>query len=142
MQEKPSFIEKYAKRENFKLPKFPSIKIPKINIKIPPIKLNPDLIYNYFVLIVLVVLTVFKSLSNKHLENIDRYTIINGNYDPTILLDKKTGLTWRNVNCEGKEKIPNCWQLMENDEYYTDVPIGEVTRRAENSLPRGLKLVE
>jgi hypothetical protein len=55
----------------------------------------------------------FKLIENT---NIERYSIINGEYSPTILLDKKTGVTWRNINCDNKEKVPNCWQMMDMKE--------------------------
>ena len=45
-----------------------------------------------------------------------------------MVLDKKTGVTWRNCICDAKSNIPGCWERMYtlNVEDYSK-PIGEVT---------------
>lgn len=45
----------------------------------------------------------------------DRFQIYESNFAPTIKLDKKTGNTMRNVNCDNKDEVPNCWEPMDND---------------------------
>jgi hypothetical protein len=43
-----------------------------------------------------------------------------GGLSPTILLDKKTGNTWRSIYCpeEGKKEgtVMNCWQMMTHED--------------------------
>ncbi len=58
----------------------------------------------------------------------DRYAVITGSNMMTVLLDKKTGVTWRNCICDAKSNIPGCWERMYtlNVEDYSK-PIGEVT---------------
>ena len=58
----------------------------------------------------------------------DRYAVITGSNMMTVLLDKKTGVTWRNCICDTKSNIPGCWERMYtlNAEDYSK-PIGEVT---------------
>ena len=63
----------------------------------------------------------------------DRYTIKH-NDGLTLLLDKKTGLVWRNVWNNNKDKIPSEWDLM--DYSGSVVPEGEQearNKRAEKS---------
>ncbi len=57
----------------------------------------------------------------------DRYKVITGSNMMTILLDKKTGVTWRNCICDTKSNIPGCWERMYtlNIEDYSK-PQGEV----------------
>ncbi len=57
----------------------------------------------------------------------DRYAVITGSNMMTILLDKKTGVTWRNCICDTKSNIPGCWERMYtlNIEDYSK-PQGEV----------------
>lgn len=43
--------------------------------------------------------------------------------DNTILLDRQTGMTWRNVWNNSKEKIPCQWEYMEHTDK-TNLPIG------------------
>ena len=63
-----------------------------------------------------------------HQNTNDRYAVITGSNMMTILLDKKTGVTWRNCICNEKTNIPGCWERMNtiNPEKYSK-PIGEVT---------------
>lgn len=53
----------------------------------------------------------------------ERYTIVKDS-DNTILLDKKTGLTWRNTWNNDKEKVPCDWEIMEHKSSVTEMPIG------------------
>ena len=67
-------------------------------------------------------------ISGLNLSNKSRYQIINAN-GIVILLDKYTGLTWRNVN--SYDNIPNEWQEMKivvndaNEAKKMNVPIGK-----------------
>ena len=56
----------------------------------------------------------------------DRYTIKH-NDGLTLLLDKKTGLVWRNVWNNKKDRIPSKWELM--DYLGSVVPEGEQEAR-------------
>jgi hypothetical protein len=58
--------------------------------------------------------------------NQDRYEIKH-NGGLTLLLDKKTGLVWRNVYNNNKERIPSDWDLM--DYLGSVVPEGEQEAR-------------
>ena len=60
----------------------------------------------------------------------NRYQIVNGD-NCVILLDKRTGNTWRNVWNNNNEKLPTDWELMNQHGEYTDIPIGEQLRRNE-----------
>lgn len=66
----------------------------------------------------------------------DRYEVITGSNMLTILLDKKTGETWRNCICGDKSNVPGCWEKMVtiNPESFNK-PIGEA-----KSLKKMLKL--
>ena len=57
----------------------------------------------------------------------DRYKVITGSNMMTILLDKKTGVTWRNCIFDTKSNIPGGWERMYtlNVEDYSK-PQGEV----------------
>ena len=59
-------------------------------------------------LIILIAALLIQTFDN----NNDRYTIKRGNNNITILIDKKTGLTWRNCICSDKNPIPGCWEKM------------------------------
>lgn len=54
---------------------------------------------------------------------INRYQIVSSS-GLTILLDTQTGLAWRNVYTDNKERIPNCWQMMDYPESVLEQPIG------------------
>lgn len=58
----------------------------------------------------------------------NRYQIVNSD-NLVILLDKRTGLTWRNTWNNNKDKIPSDWELMNQYGEYTNVPYGEQVRR-------------
>ena len=57
----------------------------------------------------------------------DRYEVVTGSNMLTILVDKKTGDTWRNCICGEKSNVPGCWEKMVtlNPEAFNK-PIGEV----------------
>ena len=42
----------------------------------------------------------------------NRYDVITSNSMLTILVDKKTGETWRNCICGEKSNVPGCWEKM------------------------------
>lgn len=121
MEERKSFVEKYADKN----------KDNKIKFQFP--KINQDLFYKYFVFVVtiLLVFTAFHQYLNISVKFDGRYEIIHGDLTPTILLDKRTGLTWRNEICDEKQKVPNCWSIMDFEANYIDTPIGEQKRRDE-----------
>ena len=54
----------------------------------------------------------------------NRYQIVNLS-DNTILLDKRTGLTWRNVWNNNKDKLPTNWERMIYEGGDISVPVGE-----------------
>lgn len=57
----------------------------------------------------------------------NRYEVISGQNMLTILVDKKTGDTWRNCICGEKSNVPGCWEKMVtlNPESFNK-PVGEV----------------
>lgn len=42
----------------------------------------------------------------------DRYEVVTAPNMLTILVDKKTGETWRNCVCNDKSNVPGCWEKM------------------------------
>ena len=58
--------------------------------------------------------------------NSTRYEVVTAPNMLTILVDKKTGETWRNCICNEKSNVPGCWEKMAtiNDESFNK-PIGE-----------------
>ena len=77
------------------------------------------------VLAVVILATMWFQYANQNTNN--RYAVITGSNMMTVLLDKKTGVTWRNCICDTKSNIPGCWERMYtlNAEDYSK-PIGEV----------------
>lgn len=67
-----------------------------------------DKILNALLIIVLILLVV--EVATQEPEN--RYEVISGNNDVTILLDKQSGQTWRNCICGEKSNVPGCWEKM------------------------------
>ena len=67
-----------------------------------------DKILNALLIIVLILLVV--EVATKEPEN--RYEVISGNNNVTILLDKQSGQTWRNCICGEKSNVPGCWEKM------------------------------
>ena len=67
-----------------------------------------DKILNALLIIVLILLVV--EVATQEPEN--RYEVISGNNNVTILLDKQSGQTWRNCNCGEKSNVPGCWEKM------------------------------
>lgn len=72
-------------------------------------------------------------------KNNDRYAIVTGSNMLTIMIDKKTGITWRNCVCDAKSGIPGCWEKMNivNPETYNQT-IGEakLTKKAPKTQPK------
>lgn len=56
----------------------------------------------------------------------NRYEVVTAPNMLTILVDKKTGETWRNCICGDKSNVPGCWEKMVtiNSESFNK-PIGE-----------------
>ena len=62
----------------------------------------------------------------------NRYEVVSSNNMLTILIDKKTGNTWRNCVCSEKSNVPGCWEKMItiNPEFFNK-PEGEVVTTKE-----------
>lgn len=67
-----------------------------------------DKILNALLIIILILLVV--EVATQEPEN--RYEVISGNNNVTILLDKQSGQTWRNCICGEKSNVPGCWEKM------------------------------
>ena len=67
-----------------------------------------DKILNALLIIVLILLVV--EVATQEPDN--RYEVISGNNNVTILLDKQSGQTWRNCICGEKSNVPGCWEKM------------------------------
>lgn len=76
---------------------------------------------NILIVLLLLILTatMFQPCCN-------RYEVVTGSNMLTILVDKKTGETWRNCICGENSNIPGCWEKMItiNPEMFNK-PIGE-----------------
>lgn len=75
----------------------------------------------------------------------ERYEVVTGSNMLTILVDKKTGNTWRNCICGEKSQVPGCWEKMItiNPETFNK-PEGEVvtTKKMIALQKKQLKLQE
>lgn len=81
--------------------------------------------------VILLVTLWIQYIFPKHNET-DRYSIISNNNMLTILVDKKTGLTWRNSICDGKNNVPGCWTRMYTlDQENFNIPEGEALIRTK-----------
>lgn len=67
-----------------------------------------DKILNALLIIVLILLVVEVAIQEPE----NRYEVISGNNNVTILLDKQSGQTWRNCICGEKSNVPGCWEKM------------------------------
>lgn len=76
-------------------------------------------------LAVLILATMWIQIANMNTKN--RYDVVTGSNMLTILIDKKTGETWRNCICGEKSNVPGCWEKMVtlNPENFNK-PAGEV----------------
>ena len=61
-------------------------------------------------LAVLILATMWLQIANMNTKN--RYDVVTGSNMLTILVDKKTGETWRNCICGEKSNVPGCWEKM------------------------------
>lgn len=59
-------------------------------------------------LAVLILATMWFQIANTK----NRYEVVTGSNMMTILVDKKTGETWRNCICGEKSNVPGCWEKM------------------------------
>ena len=77
------------------------------------------------VLAVLIIATMWFQIANSNTKN--RYDVVTSNNMLTILVDKKTGETWRNCICGEKSNVTECWEKMVtlNPEPFNK-PVGEV----------------
>lgn len=77
------------------------------------------------VLAVLILATMWFQIANTNTKN--RYDVVTSSNMLTILVDKKTGETWRNCICGEKSNVPGCWEKMVtlNAEPFNK-PVGEV----------------
>lgn len=62
------------------------------------------------ILAILILGTMWLQMANTNLKN--RYEVVTSNSMLTILVDKKTGETWRNCICGDKSNVPGCWEKM------------------------------
>ena len=104
-----------------------------------------DLLSFKNIVTVLIFITIWAILfvvasSYKSYVPVNRYQLFKDN-DNTILLDRQTGLTWRNVWNNDKDKVPCDWELMNQYGDYTDIPIGEQQRR-DAMIKRVVKQLE
>ena len=92
-------------------------------------------------LAILILATMWFQISNVQTKN--RYEVVTGNNMLTILVDKKTGETWRNCICGEKSNVPGCWEKMItlNPESFNK-PAGEAKaiRKMEKLLKQQEKL--
>ena len=61
-------------------------------------------------LAVLILATMWIQIANMNTKN--RYDVVTGSNMITILVDKKSGETWRNCVCGEKSNVPGCWEKM------------------------------
>lgn len=61
-------------------------------------------------LAILILATMWVQISNTNTKS--RYDVVTGSNMITILVDKKTGETWRNCICGEKSNVPGCWEKM------------------------------
>lgn len=74
------------------------------------------------IFITLWVILIMVNYNNQRYVQTDRYQLFKDS-DNTILLDKQTGMTWRNVWNNSKDKIPCDWEYMEHQDTINS-PIG------------------
>lgn len=79
------------------------------------------------ILIVLAVLILAGMICQCNSCKNNRYEVVSGSNMLTILVDKKTGETWRNCICAPNSNVPGCWEKMYtlNTEPFNK-PVGEV----------------
>jgi len=77
------------------------------------------------IVIVLLVLILATLIGKNYCCN-NRYEVVSESNMLTILVDKKTGETWRNCVCGKDSNVPGCWEKMYtiNPESFNK-PIGE-----------------
>ncbi len=101
-----------------------------------------DKILNTAIAIVLVLLVA--DFLHPKFDETDRYKIITADNMLTILLDKKTGETWRNSICSKESQVPGCWERMhfvDQADFY--LPEGEKkVRKQEQKLIKKLQKVQ
>ena len=81
---------------------------------------------NILIILAILILTALcVQITNQNGKN--RYDVVTSSNMLTILVDKKTGVTWRNCVCGEKSNVPGCWERMYtiNPDMYSK-PIGEV----------------
>ncbi|MFI3300193.1 MAG: hypothetical protein R3Y28_02110 [Candidatus Gastranaerophilales bacterium] len=74
---------------------------------------------------IIIVLVATMIIQNTTQNSYERYKVVD-NDSLTILIDQKTGQTWRNSICQEGSQVPGCWDKM----YYVNPepmlqPIGE-----------------
>lgn len=75
-------------------------------------------------LVVILLGTMLVQISTQNSNN--RYNVISAGNMLTVLVDQKTGETWRNCVCNEKSPIPGCWEKMHIVNPETELqPIGE-----------------
>ena len=64
------------------------------------------------IIIILAVLILAGMVCQCKCCNNNRYEVVSGSNMLTILVDKKTGETWRNCICSPDSNVPGCWEKM------------------------------
>jgi hypothetical protein len=62
------------------------------------------------IVVLLVIVSAISEINEKYSQN--RYEVVTAPNMLTILVDKKTGETWRNCICAEKSNVPGCWEKM------------------------------
>lgn len=62
--------------------------------------------------VVILALIILAGICFQGIKPKDRYEVVTSPGMLTILVDKKTGETWRNCICDEKSNVPGCWEKM------------------------------
>lgn len=91
---------------------------------------------------VIILVTLWVQYLFPNFNETDRYEVISNSNMLTILVDKKTGLTWRNSICDEKSNVPGCWAKMYplNQETF-NMPAGDAVISSK-ILPKYIKKLE
>lgn len=62
--------------------------------------------------VLLLALLLIAGICFQDVKTKDRYEVVTSPGMLTIMVDKKTGETWRNCICDAKSNVPGCWEKM------------------------------
>ncbi|MCI1273710.1 MAG: hypothetical protein LKG27_04665 [Clostridiaceae bacterium] len=95
------------------------------------------------ILVILLLVMCIQNLAQNNNDN-ERYKIVPAGNMLTILIDQKTGTTWRNSLCTQKSPVPGCWAKMYTlEEADFNMPIGEqVARKKELKLLKKMQKLQ